>query len=354
MNGSNWEQRAAAGARVATLLMVIAAAGCDNVDWGGLDLAVVPPPPTTAPVGGDIEGGPDLPDGPILYHVTRDSVGVTMAPVGEISDQQLRAIEPGGDPETFGERFITAFLRADAEFTLFHNGRRAGTLIIDSAYVAGPGACRPLPHATGALELSGGAGEATEFLAMARTQAPEGRMPARGSLEPDRRMRVVGPILAERALRARDVPLPNWSRALRQVQPFPVAESQDPGFTATFLSDDALEVGNDDEGYSLFIVYTPLGQAGYDTAYVDFTSYTASGKAAPRVIDFLDWNRDGHVELLLETFGTANRWYEAVGLQDDQWRQTFQDRCDPAPAPEPTETTEPGDTAADTARSPPG
>ncbi|MEJ2503474.1 MAG: hypothetical protein P8177_09220, partial [Gemmatimonadota bacterium] len=325
--------------------MVIAAAGCDNVEWGGLDVAVVSPPPKTAPVSGDVDEGESLPEGPILYHVLRDSVRATMVPVGVVQGQALVPIRHGDDTAAFGDRFITSFLRADAEFTLFRHGRRAGTLIVDSAYVPTIGACRPLPIARGDLELADAAGDAAEFLAMARTQAPEGRSLAGVSMEPERRMRVVGPILAERILRARDIPLPNWGRALQQIQPFPIAESRDLAFTATFLSSDVLETGYDDQGYALFIVYTPQAQIGYDTAYVDFASYTASGKAAPRVVDFLDWDRDGHPELLLQVFGTRQAWYRALEQEGGDWQQTFEDRCDPALAP-PLPDTAAADTAA--------
>lgn len=296
------------------------------------------------PASADVEPGGRLPEGSLLYHVRRDSAGTVIAPVGEIAGHELHPIPTGDDPATFADRFISTFFREGSEFTLFHNGRRAGNLVVDSAFLPAGPTCRPLPRATGRVELSGGAGEATEFLAMARTQAPEGRMLPGGEIQVEGRMQVVGNILAERALRARSASLPNWSRARRQIQPFPVAEARDLGFTATFLVDDELAVGNDDEGYSLFIVYTPQAQIGYDTAYVDFTSYTAEGKAAPRTIDFLDWDRDGAVELLLEVFGTTSSWYAAVGPDGDDWGRIFEDRCDPATAA-PAADTVPGATA---------
>lgn len=299
------------------------------MEWGGVDMAVVPPPPKAGPVESDLEAGERLPENPVLYYVTRDSARATLIPVGEVVEDGLAPIRPGDDAEVFGSRYIAAFLRQGAEFTLFHRGRRAGTLIVDTASVPSEGVCHRLPRASGRLELSGNAGGASEFLAMTRTQAPEGRMIPGDSVQTERRMQVVGNIMAERALRARDAQLPNWSTARRQLFPFPVSETQDPGFTATFLVDDELQVGNDDVGYSLFIVYTPQAQTGYDTAYVDYTSYTASGKAAPRVVDFLDWNRDGSPELLLEVFGSRNRWFEAIGAVDDEWQRIFQDRCQP-------------------------
>ena len=109
-NGTSRKRRASTLARVSALLMVIGVAACDNVEWGGMDVAIVPPPPKTAPVGAAIETGDRLPRGPVLYHVTRDSLGTTMTPVGMVIDQELEPIEVGDQPEVFGERFITGFL----------------------------------------------------------------------------------------------------------------------------------------------------------------------------------------------------------------------------------------------------
>lgn len=329
MTETDLKRRASSALRLAVLLMVIPIGGCDNVEWGGVDMAVVPPPPKAGPEESTLEAGERLPENPVLYYVTRDSARATVTPVAEVVEDGLAPLRIGEDAEEFGARFISAFLRQGSEMTLFRRGRRAGTLIVDSAAVPASGVCRRLPRAFGRMELSGSAGGAGEFLAMARTQAPEGRMIPGDTLAVERRMQVVGNIMAERALRARGAQLPNWATARRQLFPFPVSETQDPGFTATFLVDDELQVGNDDVGYSLFIVYTPQAQTGYDTAYVSYTSYTAAGKAAPRVVDFLDWNRDGSPELLLEVFGTENRWFEAVGRVDDDWDRILEDRCDP-------------------------
>ncbi|HUG40269.1 MAG TPA: hypothetical protein VMM12_07285 [Longimicrobiales bacterium] len=330
MTETSGKRRTSAVARLAAPLILIAVAGCDNVEWGGVQFAVVPPPERVEVTASELEAADRLPDGPVLYYVRRDSVRAEVTPVGAITDEGMEPLEPGADPEGFGNRFIAAYLREGAELTLFTRGRRAGTLIVDSARVPTADACKRVPRATGLLELSGGAGEATEFLAMARTQAPDGRaMP--GDPQIERRMQILGPILAERTLRARGAQLPNWATAGRQIFPFPSAEARDLAFTATFLVDDELQVGNDDQGYSLFVVYTPQAQAGYDTAYVSYRSYPQGGKAAPRVIDFLDWDRDGTPELLLEVYGTRNSWFEAIGATDGGWTRILQDRCDPAP-----------------------
>ncbi|HSH46065.1 MAG TPA: hypothetical protein VK966_09425, partial [Longimicrobiales bacterium] len=330
MNDTSGTRRTSAVTRLAALLILIGIGGCDNVEWGGLDLSVMPPPPQAADADVEVVGTTaQLPEGPVLYYVRRDSAGAEVVPVGEVTEDGMAPIATGEDPDAFGQRFISAFLREGAELTLYHRGRRAGTLILEGGEVPAAGVCRRLPRGTGRLELSGDAGQAVEFLAMARTQAPEGRVMPGDELAPSRRMQVMGPILAERALRARQAQLPNWARAQRQTFPFPVSETRDPAFTATFLVDDELRVGNDDVGYSLFIVYTPQAQSGYDTAYVAFTDYPTDGKAAPRAIDFLDWDRDGSPELLLQVYGTNQAWFEAVGATEGQWSRLLQDRCDP-------------------------
>lgn len=351
MMGSTLTRRASAARRLPILLMVIGLAGCDNVEWGGLDVTVVRPPPTVGPVAeAELAAVDRLPDRPILYHVTRDGDRATVVPVGEIGDDRLEPIRFGDDPEAFGARFIAAFLRQGAELTLFRHGRRAGTMIVDSAYVPAANVCRRLPRGVGIVELAGPAGDANEFIAMARTQAAPGTVMPGRTLQPERRMEVVGNIMAERALRARRAPLPNWAVARRQLHPFPVAGTQELGFTATYLTADQLQIGGDDSGYSLFVVYSPQAPAGYDTVYVSYTSYPDDGKAAPRVIDFLDWNRNGQVDLLLEVYGTASSWFEAVGRVDDQWRRTLRDSCDlagpvvPVTA-SPTDTLQPGQPA---------
>jgi hypothetical protein len=355
--GNPLTRRATAALRLPILLMVIGMAGCDNVEWGGLDVTVIRPPPTAPPVDEEVQAVDRLPDRPILYYVNRTTDRVTVVPVGEIDDERVEPIHMGDDPEAYGARFIAAFLRQGSELTLFRHGRRAGTVIIDSAYVPTADVCRRLPRGVGTVELAGTAGDATEFLAMARTQAPPGTVMPGRTLQPERRMEVVGNILAERALRARRAQLPNWAVARRQLQPFPVAGTQDLGFTATFLVGDQLQTGGDDNGYSLFILYTPQAPTGYDTAYVNYTSYPVDGKAAPRVIDFLDWSRNGHVDLLLEVFGTRSSWFEAVGRVGNEWRRTFRDQCDvpgsvvPRPATEEPEV--PTDGAATQPAPPP-
>jgi hypothetical protein len=324
--------RSSSGTLVA--LIVLALTGCDNVDWGGVDVAVVPPPPRGSALEGaaaERELGP-LPTGPVLYYVRTDSTGGTIVPVAEIGGDSLIALGAGADAELYGARFISEHLRRGAEFTLFRRGSRVGTLVVQSAQVPAASACRRLPTGHGTLEIGrmDSLAAGVEFIALAKATAPEGQR-ATIPLRATGGMMRVAPILAERALRARGSQLPgNWGAAMAQIQPFPVASAGDAGIASTFLVDDQLAVGNDDTGYSLFMIAVPRRDlTGYDTVYVHQSRYENGGKRAPRVVDFLDWDRDGGAELLLEVYGTTRSWYESVGpVGNTRWARGFAERCD--------------------------
>lgn len=318
------------------------------MEWGGLGLSIVPPPDKTGEDEG-VSANRGLPDGPVLFYVRRDSVGATIIPVGHVAGTGLVRITPGDDISAFGARFIRAFLTPGTQLTLYHRGQRMGTVTVDSAGVPPVPVCRPLPRAVGSLALTADAEGVTEFLALDQADAPEGRLA--GGFEQERRMAVVGDMLAGEMLRARGVPVPSATAARRQLQPFPLTGSPEPGFAATYVVDDSVGIGGDNAGASLFVVFTPQGQTGYDTAFVGFSDYGDGGKAAPRIIDFMDWDRDESVELLLEIFGTRTSWFRAVGLDDGRWQTIFQDRCDPSTAPMDTAEAEGGAPTAESPRS---
>ena len=83
-------------ARAATGLIVVLLAGCDNVQWGGTQIEIVPPPPSS----GAIRIAPDeqvytefgLPRGSVLFHVMRTEGGALLVPVAELSGDTLRTL----------------------------------------------------------------------------------------------------------------------------------------------------------------------------------------------------------------------------------------------------------------------
>ena len=319
-------------AHAAAALIVILLAACDNVSWGGADIAVVPPPPkaTETPEGAEEAGVEPLPSLPILYYVARNGDTASLTPVGQISGDSLVPIRAAGDAATYGGRFIAEFMRQGAEFTLFTAGRRAGTFIVNAAELPQAPACPLLPVATGTLEMSGRVVE-TEFLALARADAPSAATALQRPVVPPGVTATVAPILAERALRARGSELPgNWAAAIEQMSAFPLAGQASTGYAATLLVGDELTTGLDDQGYSLFYIFTESpSQTGYDTVYVSYRNYAETGKAAPRVIDYLDWTRDESPELLLQVYGVNDTWFEAIGRSaDGTWRRVYRDRCE--------------------------
>jgi hypothetical protein len=313
-------------------LMLATVASCDNVEWGGSDVAIVPPPPRAdaLPASAEDLAADPLPEGPLLFYVVPSNNGATMVPVGEIAGDSLVPLRASKDARLFAGRLVASHMRRGAEFVLYRRGSRVGNFVIDETTLPAENACPALPTARGTLELSSSAQQIPEYLAISKVSAPEMGRGVEFTTEPTRNMQVIAPILAEKMIRARQAELPgNWQRAMAQLQPFPIANSRDAGFTATFLVGDELRSGGDNLGYSVFFIGQPGAQFGYDTVFVHFTSYPQSSKSAPRVIDFLDWNRDGQVDLLLQVFGNTGSWFEAVSKnQRGEWQRSFQDKCE--------------------------
>ena len=312
-------------------LMLTVVTGCDNVGWGGADVAVVPPPPKASnlPLSGE-DIAEAMPEGPILFYVVPNATGGTMVPVGHILGDSLGRLGARKDAALYSTRFIAAHMRRGAEFALYRNGARVGTFVVQSAAPPAQNACPALPTAQGTLELSSAAAGIPEFLAIAKPHAPEIRRQLNFATEPTRNMQVVAPILAEKMIRARRAELPgNWQRAMSQLKPIPIANSPDAGFATTFTVGDELQMGGDNLGYSVFFIGVPGAQFGYDTVFVKFQNYPQGGKAAPRVVDVLDWNRDGQADLLLQVYGISDTWFEAVSRTSaGKWQNVFRDRCD--------------------------
>lgn len=319
-------------ARGLTILMLAAACACDNISWGGSDVAIVPPPPRAdeLPASAEDIAADPLPEGPLLFYVVPTADAATMIPVGEISGDTLLPLRAQGDARLYATRLIAAHMRRGSEFVLYRRGTRVGNFVIQEATAPSGDVCPMVPTARGTLELASGAQQIPEYLAISKISAPEMGRNVPFTTEPTRNMQIIAPILAEKMIRARRAELPsNWQRAMAQLQPFPIANSRDAGFAATFLVGDELRAGGDNEGYSVFFVGQPGAQFGYDTVYVSFNNYPQTGKAAPRVVDFLDWNRDGQVDLLLQMYGVNATWFETVSRnQAGVWRRSFRDKCE--------------------------
>lgn len=325
--------------RLLLLSIVMLLSACDNVNWGGAQFSVVAPPPGARSSSQEEDLAEQVideqpPTGPILYYVRAGEDQAVLVPVASIEPDTLHHISAQEDWELYSQRFITHNLRQGTEFTLFHHGERAGTFVLHTAQIPGEDLCPRTPRATGTLELNSSAIGTTEFLALAKTHAPTGgRRRAAPSLQPDRRLPLQAGILAERAIRARGARLPNnWERAMIDFRVFPTPGSADPSFAATFTIGDSTGRGANPSGYSIFLIAQPKARTGYEIEFIDFIDFATRGRATPRVIDFLDWNRSGGTGLLLEVTSGADTWFEAVGLHNGSWRPLLQTRCEAPPA----------------------
>lgn len=318
---------------VAIALIVTLASACDNVDWGGADIAIVPPPPSTYGSSEETEeraadAPARVPDGPVLYHVRAVNQSARLVPIAELQGDRLAPIQPGQDPAAYANRFVSRHLRQAAEFALFHEGRRVGTVDVRNASLPAGNVCPRLPRADGIPQLVPGADSLREFLALPESYVADAVLEPYQATVAENAWGLLPAILAEDLLRARGAPLPsNWATAVVQVTPFPLPGTEDPAFAATLLVDDTLGTGLDDEGYSLFYIARPTPE-GYDTVYVAYRPYQSEGKGAPAVIGYLDWNGDDVPELLLRVFGTSGAWFEAVGVTaEGDWQRIFRGPC---------------------------
>lgn len=310
------------------LLIVTVASGCDNVVWGGADVQVVPPPPPISAI--ELEpdsrafGEMGLPTGPLVFHLIRTESGSQLVPVGEISGDTLRTLRrPGGvSPEAYESRFRETVLPVGSQFDIFRRGARVGTFV---AQQDGPVTACGVPTAMGSITVVAAAVDEPEYLAFRQGLAP----PARGEFIP---LQITGPIrtyasiVAERLILQAGLPRPrSWAGAQRDLQPIEIAGGGHPEMATTYLVGDDLSVGQPQpDGYSVFYIADYETQRGYMPVYSEVRDYRTTGKAAPRLIDYVNWTEGESPEIVVQVFGRTQSWYEVLGLRDGQWQKVWE------------------------------
>jgi hypothetical protein len=319
--------------RASLLLIVAAAAACDNVTWGGTDVQVVPPPP--APGSLEIETDAQvfaelgLPSGTVLFHLVRDTAETRLVPVAEVAGEAMRTLRrPAGvSSAAYEARFRQAVLPVGAQYDVFRRGSRVGTFVVQG--YGEPTRCG-VPTATGNVTTVAAAADSREFLSFRRGLAPEGR----GEYSPPQitgSIRTYASIVAERLILQAGLPRPrSWAGAQRDLQAIEIMPGGNPEMSATYLVGDALQVGPADaNGYSIFYLADFETRRGYQPIYSEVRPYNQTGKAAPRLVDHLDWSGNETQDLLIQVFGRDQAWYEAVTRnQRGQWTKTWEaERC---------------------------
>lgn len=317
------------GARAAALLILTALSGCDNVQWGGSSMQVVPPPPASdvVQVSAVTQGSASLglPTGSVLFHVVRTANGARIIPVAEISGDSLRTLRrPAGvSPQAYEQRFRRAVLEPNAQFALFRRGARVGTATVQAN---GPVSTCGVPSATGLVTTVAAAAAEQEFIAFRRGLEPD----VVGEFSPPQvagPIRRYGPLIAERAVLQNGLPRPrSWPGAQRDLQALDVVRGGQPEMASTFLVGDQLAVGPPEEdGWSVFFVASYEQRTGYNPFYTEVSDYRKGGKRAPKLVDYLNWNRAGGSEMLVQVFGAQDSWYEAVSQdRGNRWTRVWE------------------------------
>jgi hypothetical protein len=311
-------------------LILIGATGCDNVGWGGVEWAVMPPP--TAPVDPDtdtttvVEEATLNVDHPILLAGIRDGARATLTVVGEVEGD---ALTPFPDPRFDSDLERLATLTAPgAEWILFSEGVRVGRLVADQAGTS-TGFCGSPVTISGMVELVPSAATVERLLALPAADAGDRAYGEYLELQDDYDQRVASLEIAQAAIPEYGA---TWPRegvldARKHIQAFDVSGTPGPFIAATFLYQDNLAVGPPGpDAYSLFVVGEEVSGT-HRGVYTWYRSVDPDGKGAPRYFDHLDWNGDGSEEVLLDVLGPNRRWFAVLARRDGAWVRTFQDAC---------------------------
>jgi len=316
-------------------VIICALSACDNVEWGGVQVDLVPPPePVVEVAAAEAEGeAPELapeivlPDGPILYMGTRSGSRVSVHPVGEIGPEGLAPLDPDDIPG-FEEAFMDRDLQPGTPLTLFAEGVRVGTLRVDEVGVEA-GLCRPTPVASGLAEFVSGAGSATRFLAVPEGAVADVPFQDYRAMSHSYEQRVAGLNLASQALsRTGAIWPPSVLETRADMQAIPLDGDPTGAIAATFMYDDRLSISDPDspQAYSLMV----LGSGGPETYQLEHVWYrpvSQGGKAAARFFEQFDWDGDGQAEILLEVFGANARWAAALDRGPEGWTTVFESGC---------------------------
>jgi hypothetical protein len=316
---------------LAIAVILTVATGCDNVAWGGIDVAIEAP--------GQAEGSPDAegaeaseietpptPVGPILLAGTRQGSSLTLAPVGMLIDDVLSPLPAASD--SAAHQATVGSLRPGSEWVLFASGARVGTATA-SAAARDAELCEADVTLTATPELIPAAAATERFLALP-AEAAEG-WPSQEYVRLDHTydQRVASLSLSAAAVPRVSAAWPSGGMlgTRRDIQAFRPVGSDVTSIAASFVISDGLNTLAPASGaYALFLMFEER-PAGFEETFLWYRP-AAQGKAVPRFFQHLDWDGDGTDEVILEVFGEGRRGW--VGLErgaDQAWTVSYRSPC---------------------------
>ncbi len=334
---------------LALCVILTALPGCDNVEWGGVDVALRPPePPPQTVLPQDLEEGAEpvlLPveTGPVLYLVERSGSTATILPVARITPGGLEPLPDPEDTPDLVQRFPLERWEPGAEFILLDRGTRAGTFHPDGSVAPDLERCLLRPRGGGRVELRPEAQGGTRFLALARTDLGAlGRRelvgdPGAGwaSYPGPQELRTAALSAARFTLERGSIPWPPSLPEILRDQRGVLLPGGEAGLAATLTFGGDLEVGRVPvSGYGLFVIARPGTGASWTPVWSwyqpvrsgkAFVRALAEGSAAPA-------SEGVRTQLVLEVLGEDRSWLAVVEGSDEGWALAYQDPCGVAPA----------------------
>jgi len=323
--------------------------GCDNVQWGGVEVALQPPdPPPSALVAEDPSGEATevpllpVPTGPLLYLVERSGTGnrASLLPVAELTQEGLRPLPSPDETPDLVERFPLERWESGTEFILLDRGRRAGTLLADGTATRDERFCLARPLGSGRLELRPEAQASTRFLAIRKADRDHPGLRRVPGLDPgdwpaypgQAELRTQALALARFTIQRAGVAWPPSIPEILKDQRGVTLPGGEVGLVATYVFGGELELGRvPPSGYGLFVVAAPSEGGGWTPLWIWY-QMVRQGKAFPRVLAEGGLDPDRGPELLLEIFGEDRRWLALLGEDAEGWSLVYQDPCGDPPA----------------------
>jgi len=312
--------------------IVVALTGCDNVTWGGVSFQMETSADRLARMEGTIpaqtpeepqaQAAPDPELGPLVL-IGRPSGGdVVLSLVGQLVDGAIAATPT----DEMGRRIVAERLSAGGRFTLFSEGTRVGTAVVEASRLSDR-YCSARPEIVTTAELVPQAIDAQQFIAI-EGEALDSEYTGYTDPQHNYDQRVASLAMMRELVPQVGAVWPESTLDIRRdVQVFRRPDADEPTIAATFVYQDDLSLGAAPaDAYSVFIV-GDMGPNGYRPSFATYRRYGEDGKAAARFFDHLDWDGDGVSELVLEVFGENGLWTSILDRTDSGWTEVHHDAC---------------------------
>ncbi len=323
----------------ASALIISTLVACDNVDWGGTQFELRPPPKAEpAPVDSSQiapeELPPPLPEGPILGVIELDGDRGRLLTVGELTPSGLAPLASEDTLPGFRARLEAEMVPPGTEFEVYRRGAAVGRFVVDGPVEVAPGYCGQTLSFPGYVELVPSVSGTGRLLGLPLGTLPNPTrvIPPVEEVSRGQRINILRlygeQITANRARWPQDV-----QAARRDLQVIDLGRGSTSAMVSTFLYRDRLNVSAPGaNAYSMFIVAENPTNA-YEARYVWYRPVSTRGKGAPRLLDLLDWDGDGGMEMLLDVSGDTQQWFAVVDeTSPGQWDLAYQEECGlPAP-----------------------